>query len=311
MKKFTIATLSILSAISVNNYANAGIYISGSFSTMMGTEFSTKNKPTADDLYYTIDCSDPLNAYNSVTGEGFCTSGSLIWTVNDDQKIDIEADGGTTFGGAIGYYSEKYPLRFELEYMNIANEMKSATYTITHSVGITTLPYNIDWNKEKFTFSTFMANAYYGFNLGVIRPYVGFGLGYIGGEINNYINPGNVFEVENGLGFQFMGGVEYPLGRTGLYLGAEYRYIDLSMLNAKELGASSAIDSGNITGLLFKVRYAFNEYPSAKKKPAARRPSERARRPRDERRGQQRGRGQAYDGYYYGERNYYNNGRSY
>ncbi len=318
INKFTLAVSTLISAVLAGN-AYAGMYIGGSLSTMMETEITAKNKASTDASYYGIDCTNP-----DMVAASICTSGGVLaWSADDNQTMKFETDTDTSFGLAIGYSMQKYPVRFELEYASVSNTLKLVEYKIIHGGSESTLPYNGS-GSEELSLTTIMANAYYGFNIGIARPYVGVGVGQISGEFNEVLVAGKPFEI-SGMGFQLMGGVEFPIGKTGLYVGAEYRYTDLGNVDVKDTALAdfggdtkADMDSGSISGLWLKVRYAFDE-ESDRKATNKRRPdnrrgersdrSERAQQSRSRRESRSQGRS-SYEPYYGGQ-NYYNNRRSY
>lgn len=263
MKKVIFFIFTITASIVMRD-ACAGTYVSGSFSTMMGSNLSWDGSASTDQKYYLIDCSK---------GEfsGFCTSigGNLKWAATDKQTVETKLNKKMMFSGAFGYFDNRKPYRFEVEYLSLTNTMKEANYKITHGANITTLHY--DFSGDTFKLSALMGNAYYQMKVESIKPYVGFGVGYISGKLS-FVHADKPVNIGAGFGFQFMLGVEVPV-QKGLYIGAEFRHLDFGMLNATDsyTGASNKLKKGDSSGLLLKVRFELDQEKSGSKGRAGKR----------------------------------------
>ena len=260
MKKFISFVSALMVSSVVSGYVYAGIYVSGSFSNMMNSSLGWDGNANSDQKYYLIDCSKAEYA-------DFCTSSSpkkLLWDEKNKQSIDVKTTKKTMFSGAVGYFDKKKPFRFEVEYMSITNNLKSADYKIVHGANQTTLSF--DFSGDKMTISSLMGNMYYSAKVDSFRPYVGAGIGYISGKVD-FIHANQPLNIGAGLGFQFMGGIEAPVEK-GMYVGIEYRNVNFGMLDIKESynGQSNKLKKGSSSGLLVKFRYELDQGNNRAKK---------------------------------------------
>jgi opacity protein-like surface antigen len=108
--------------------------------------------------------------------------------------------------------------------------------------------------KSDITSLAFMANAYYDFSTGGVRPYVGAGLGWAQNDMDpvTVSLPTVVFTLpggkKSGAAFALMAGVAIPV--SGWMLDIGYRYIDLGKIEAGSGTATvtvTAVPGGSVS----------------------------------------------------------------
>ncbi|NTU68698.1 MAG: porin family protein [Chlorobiaceae bacterium] len=166
-----------------------------------------------------------INWMNDVTGSG--------------SKAEMKT--GTTFNGAVGCNYENYRMEAEAGYQD--NYIKSYAGR------------NYDGN---ITVYSLMANGYYDFDAGSVKPFLMGGVGLAQVGFNNVKESGNVdvsSEHDTTLAYQLGAGLAIPVGRH-LNVDARYRYFSTTNFTAAALGspASTHVSSN---GLLVGLRMNF------------------------------------------------------
>jgi len=185
--------------------------------------------------------------------DGVYVRGEGGWTNIDDNSFATGAgtvsnkyeDDGYSYGAAIGM--KKGPMRYELEGLHQESDVKSNSLAGAPLAG----------SGGTAELNAAMANVYYDFGNGRLKPYIGGGAGIAEMKMDNISGGGATLmdDSDSVLAYQGMAGVSYQLNPCWS-VNAEYRYVGT---NDAELttpgGATSkvAYDSNNVMlGLTYK-----------------------------------------------------------
>jgi opacity protein-like surface antigen len=135
----------------------------------------------------------------------------------------ILTDPGVSLTGAIGRQFGNIRLEGELGYQrNNADKIKSS-----HGI------FNLTGN---FSVTSYIANGYYDFSIGAIKPYLTAGIGVAEVNVHKVPDPPVVLnETHSTLGYQFGAGAAVPLAKN-TFFDVRYRYFGTGTVNLSDNG---------------------------------------------------------------------------
>lgn len=163
---------------------------------------------------------------NWINDNDFTTTGVAVGTLQDTFLFNSESETGYVIGGAVGLSlnSVMQGLRVEAEVAYRQNQVDG----IWASDTVVTDPTGNDSGVLDFDHSTLavMANVWYDFDVGGVKPYIGGGIGWAETDVDGTFIGGTVpaFNVgDNGFAWQAGAGVNFQVAPS-VQLGVGYRY---------------------------------------------------------------------------------------
>ena len=143
----------------------------------------------------------------------------------DSFSFNPSADTGFVVSGAIGMSLDNVlqGLRAEVEVGYREDKVKGTWASDTNT---TANPTGNDSGTLDYTHSTFsvLANAWYDFDLGDVKPYIGGGVGWADSDLDgNFVGTGPLSTSDSGFAWQLGAGVNFNIS-PNMMLGVGYRY---------------------------------------------------------------------------------------